>query len=219
MEVVHILAKSSHDITAVVKKVKYSGKLGLCATIQHVHQLKDVQKLLPGSVVCGQILGCDATLAKRFSSQVDAFLFIGSGDFHPLEVALETGKEVVCANPYNGEVSYLLKDEVERRRRRMKAGLAKFLMSKRIGILVSTKSGQGLLRKALQLKERVVGKEFYIFLFDTLHFQRLEDFPDIECWVNTACSRIALEDYEKFNKPVVNYTELYPLYHQEHKDG
>src|SRR3989338_10828963 len=122
MEIVHILAKSNHDVTNVVKKVTFSGVLGLATTIQHVHQLEKVQRLFPGSIICGQILGFDAGLAKRFANQVDAFLFIGSGDFHPLEVALETGKPVICANPYTGEVTYLSEEDVAKRKKRIKAG-------------------------------------------------------------------------------------------------
>jgi len=36
-------------------------------------------------------------------------------------------------------------------------------------------------------------KKYYLFAFDTLQANELENFPFIDCWVNTACSRIADE--------------------------
>ena len=46
-----------------------------------------------------------------------------------------------------------------------------------------------------------------IFAFDTLDFNQIENFPFVQCWVNTACSRI-LDDYEKFPKPLVDISDI-----------
>ena len=73
-------------------------KVGLVTTVQHKHELKKIKELIEKTgkktVIGGQILGCDVNAAKKIKSKVDAFLYIGSGEFHPLGVALETNKKV-----------------------------------------------------------------------------------------------------------------------------
>jgi 2-(3-amino-3-carboxypropyl)histidine synthase len=214
MKILHIEARTNVDITQVIKKVKFKGKLGLLTTIQLVGQLKNIQKLLPNSIIGGQILGCNASLAKNIDNKVDAFLYIGSGEFHPLEVALETSKPVFWANPFTNEVKEIPKADIEKRKKRMKGAYLKFLTSKKIGILVSTKEGQNQIKKAKAFQKTLKDKDSYIFLFNTLNFIDLENFPDIDCWINTACSRIAIEDYKKFNKPVINLADLERLMNQ-----
>lgn len=216
MKVVNIHAKSKEDITQIAKKVKFKGKLGLVTTIQYVDQLKEVQKLFPESVICGQVLGCDASRAARHNEEVDAFLYIGSGKFHPLEVALQTKKKVICANPLTNEITEITKEEVELREKRIKGAYLKFLSAKKVGIIVTTKSGQGILPLALRFKDSEImkEKESFIFLCNTLNFNELENYPDIECWINTACPRIATEDNDKSTKPIINLEVLnksYPL--------
>lgn len=216
MKVINILAKSNEDILEVAKKVKFKGKLGLTTTIQNVHMLKEVQKIIPNSVICGQILGCDASQAIRHNNEVDAFLYIGSGRFHPLEIALKTDKKVICANPVTGGINEITKEEAELRKKRIKGAYLKFLSAKRIGIIVTTKSGQYAMPLAERFRKSEImkGKESFLFICNTLNFNELENYPDIECWVNTACPRIATEDNDKLTKPIINLEELnnsYPL--------
>ncbi len=45
-------------------------------------------------------------------------------------------------------------------------------------------------KKLSQLEKKYKNKRFYKFVFDTLDYSQLENFPFIECWVNTACPRI-----------------------------
>ena len=207
MKVIHVEAKANVDVKDVIKKVRHEGKLGLMTTIQFVNQLKDVHKLLPNSVIGGQVLGCNVSKALEIIEEVDAYLYIGSGEFHPLEIALETGKEVIWANPFTNEVKDISKDEIEKRKKRIKGAYMKFLASDKVGILVSSKKGQNQMKAALEF-QKSLEKKSYIFLFNTLDFNDLENFPDIDCWVNTACARIAIEDYDKFRKPVINLKDI-----------
>lgn len=216
MKVINIHAKSKEDVITVVKMVRFEGKLGLVTTIQNVGKLQEIKKILPNSIICGQVLGCDASQAMRHINEVDAFLYIGSGKFHPLEIALQTKKRVICANPLTNEITEITKEEIELREKRIKGAYLKFLSSRKVGIIVTTKSGQGVLPLALRFKnsEIMKDKESFIFLCNTLNPNELENYPDIECWVNTACPRIATEDNDKFSKPVINLEVLnksYPL--------
>ncbi len=205
MKVLFISAKSTIDITPIIKKVKIKGKIGLASTIQFLNQLEKANKLLKDSTIAGQVLGCDASSCERIKDKVDSFLYIGSGKFHPIEIALKTNKPVYIANPLTNEFSKLPDSEIETIKKRIKGSKLKFLNAERIGILVSTKPGQYNLKKAIKLKEKLK-KESFIFLFNTLNLNELENFPQIDCWVNTACPRIE-------GKNIINYEDLPEQYH------
>jgi diphthamide biosynthesis enzyme Dph1/Dph2-like protein len=98
--------------------------------------------------------------------------------------------------------------DIELAKRKQRAALSKFFMAKRVGVLVTTKHGQQRLRMALKLKGKYPEKEFTFLLFDTLDFGSLEDFPFLDCFVNTMCPRIGLDDTNKTGKPVVDIGEL-----------
>ena len=131
---------------------------------------------------------------------MDSFLFIGSGDFHPLELALRTGKEVYVANPYNNTITRISKEEVEKKKKEIKGKYIRFLNAKKVGILVSTKPGQYNIKKAMDLRKKIK-KETYIFVFETLKENELENYPDIDIFINTACPRIGF-------KKVINIEDL-----------
>lgn len=206
MKTLFIRARSNIDVASLAREIHFDGVFGLVASVQHVSQLDEVKKFLPKSIIGGQVIGCDISKAKRIAPKVDAFLFIGSGNFHPVQIAMETGKEVYTADPFTGQIGKIPEEEIEERKKRIKAGYIAFLHAERIGILVSTKKGQNKLKEAKRLKAGLAKKKkaSFIFVFDTLDFSQLANFPDIQCWVNTACPRIAIEDYKKFPKPVVN---------------
>jgi len=82
------------------------------------------------------------------------------------------------------------------------------LNSKEVGVLVSTKPGQNQIKKAYELERKYPDKNFYFLLFDTIDFTELENFPFIECFVNTACPRIAYDEAEKIGKAVANVDDL-----------
>jgi len=62
----------------------------------------------------GQLLGCDIGAAIKIQDDVDAFLYIGSGEFHALGVALNSNKNVFCFNPSTSVFSKFNKEEIEK---------------------------------------------------------------------------------------------------------
>lgn len=206
MDRIFIEARSDIDVKkAVEKAVKLlPKKVGIVTTSQHKHKLLEIKKILKDNgikaEIAGQILGCNANAAKKIAEKVDAFLYVGSGRFHPIEVQLETGKNVVMANPFTNEAKILEKEEVLKVENQQRGALLKFLSSKEIGIIVSTKPGQEKLKKAFELKNKLKDKNCYIFLADIIDANEFENFPFIEAWVNTACPRFADE-----KRGVVNY--------------
>jgi len=156
----------------------------------------------------GQLLGCSI---KRFKQDFDAFLYVGDGLFHPKALMLKNDKPVFAYNPFSKKFSKIDEKEVEQMRKRAMGALTKFIASKEIGVLISTKPGQNRMKQAYELEKRYPGKNFYLLLSNTIDFSELENYPFIQCFVNTACPRIAYDDSEKIRKPVINIEDLEKL--------
>jgi len=179
---------------------KLPSKIGLISTVQFIDYLDSIKdKLKDKKIVVGkgkqkykgQILGCDASSAKVIKDKVDAFLYIGTGKFHPLIVGVRTLKPVFTLNPISGEFKKIEKKEIEKYQKKKKGALLKFFSSKEIGVLVSTKKGQYHDIKELEfLEKKYPDKNFYVFVAETIDYNQLENFNFIEAWVNTACPRI-----------------------------
>lgn len=203
---------SNLDTTALPKNI------GLVTTVQFLDFVDEIEHYLEiqkknvfmdkmKQKYEGQLLGCDIGSADKIKDNVDAFLYIGTGIFHPLGIALNIDKEVFCYDPISAVLSKIDRRMVERYNTKRRAAYMKFLESREIGILVSLKPGQNNFNKAVELKKQLKDKNCYIFAFDTLDFNQIENFPFIQCWVNTACNRI-LDDYEKFPKPLLDLSDV-----------
>ena len=137
----------------------------------------------------GQVLGCNASAAEKIKDQVDEWLFVGSGEFHPIQVALKTEQRIWLWNPTTKELGVLGQTRIDAWLKLKQGQLNKFLHAKKVGILVTTKIGQKNLMRALELAKNK-DKEYFIFACDELDMNEFENFPFIDFWVNTACPRI-----------------------------
>jgi 2-(3-amino-3-carboxypropyl)histidine synthase len=199
-----IHAKSDEDVTLTAEAVKAlkGKKVGIVTSIQLLHAIKKVQDQLPGSIVAGQVLGCNSYNAENIKDKVDAFLFVGSGEFHPIQVATRTQKPTFVYNPATKKFGPLAQKTIDAYLKRRQGSILKFLHAKNVGIIVSTKEGQYNFKRALAMKKNA-DKNYLVFVADTLNFAEMENFPFIDCWVNTACPRIADE-----KAGVVNINDL-----------
>lgn len=160
-----------------------------------------------------QILGCDIYHGNlNLKEDVDAYLHIGDGRFHPLALVLQQRnlknfKEVVMYDPIAKKMSMLTLKDVEVILKKSKASLKLFLLKKNIGVILTTKPGQQQYLYSLKLKERYPDKEFYYFIDDNINSKNFENFPFIDVWVNTACPRIGLDDAVYVKEPWVNLDE------------
>jgi len=197
---------------------KLPKKLGIVTTTQFLNKIDEIKNYLKnnGKEVFidkikqrneGQLLGCDVGAATKIQDNVDAFLYIGSGEFHPLGVALQTNKEVFTFNPFSNIFNKLDNKEIEKYKKTKKANYVRFLHAENIGIMVTIKPGQYSYGKALEIKKKLEekGKKCFIFVFDTLDANEMANFPFIDFWINTACPRIA-DDKDKSN--VIDMDEL-----------
>tara|TARA_Y100000310_G_C20061127_1_gene525032 strand:- start:156 stop:524 length:369 start_codon:yes stop_codon:yes gene_type:complete len=110
-------------------------------------------------------------------------LFIGEGRFHAIELATKTKKEVFIASG-----DKITKQDITKYEKQKKGKILKFLNSKKVGILHTTKNQKFANLK--ELKTKLKDKEVYNFISDYIDVNELENFPDIDIFINTACPRI-----------------------------
>jgi len=223
MPVVFVEAAFGADIGGLVGKSiqMLEGRVGLLTTVQHVHLMGEARTALESAgmhVVVrdgdgriahqGQVLGCNLSAARAVKDEVDTYLFIGSGDFHPLGVALATGKKVVVADPYSGEVREL-GDVQQRFLRKRFAAMTLAKEAKRWGVLLSTKTGQARPSLALDVKAALeaAGREAWLVSQGHIDPANLMGLG-LEACVSVACPRIAIDEGGRYGMPILTPKEL-----------
>jgi 2-(3-amino-3-carboxypropyl)histidine synthase len=196
-------------------------RIGIFTTIQHIDQIPEATRWLleHGKTVKvgmgdgrlkreGQVLGCNVTAATNIDHEVEQYLYIGSGDFHPLEVAIETNKQVIVLDPIMNEVRELkgLKEKILRQRH---GAIARCHDAKDFLIIVSSKMGQNRLSMALDINDKLRGKGLVsgIIVMNEVRPDYLLPYH-ADVYVSTACPRLAIDDYLRYPKPIITPTEL-----------
>ena len=198
---------------------KLGARIGLTTTAQHIHQLDDVAAWLEkrgirterakwGSRSCcpGHVIGCSQSGAVRFRGS--SILFIGTGTFHPLGLALAASVPVFQYDPERGEVTGLA-DAKDRFLRQRFVAIERARDAKRFGVLVSSKPGQSRVSLARRARKALInsGREATVVAVDEVRPELL-DYMDADAWVSTACPRIAFDDAARFKKPILTFFEL-----------
>src|SRR3989344_3691168 len=165
----------------------------------------------------GQILGCDLyhnSFQQDIIDDCDAIMYVGDGLFHPKALLLaqikkQNIKPVIIYDPMAKDIQILTEKSIEAQVKKTKRNLRMFINANTIGILVTTKPGQQYLGTAKRLKAFLEkqGKKAYIFIDDVVNINALENYPFIQCWVNTACPRIGSDDIVNTDKPIINLRE------------
>ncbi len=215
--------RSNIDVLKVVKKsAGYLNKnIGLITTVQHIHKINEIKNILEknGKNVFvgkggkrgkypGQVLGCDFSSALSVADKVDCYLYVGTGNFHPLGVSIATKKKVIVADPYSNETRGLeeLKKKILRQRY---AAIEKAKQGERFGIVVGEKIGQ----KRTELAEKLKGlleknnKKACLISLNEIKPEYLL-YLNYDCFVCTASPRIAIDDYSMYEKPVLTPVEV-----------
>jgi len=202
-------------VERVLSELKFK-RVGLLTNVQHIAHLQGVAKLLrsrgikpfigrpgPRAKYPGQLLGCDFGCARSVATRVDGFLYIGTGEFHPLGAALATGKQVLVVNPISEEFKALAPD-IDAFLRRRKAMIARAAAGERFGIIVSTKPGQARFKLAARLAGnlRRAGRVAHVLAVDEVRPEELSDFG-LDGFICAACPRIPIDDAERFERPIL----------------
>lgn len=223
---IFINACSTLDVSKVVEKAVPSlvGKnIGLVTTAQHLHTLDTVESIIrrhglepfiaqgdERTTAEGQILGCNFSAGARIAETVDSFLFIGSGTFHPVGLLMSTRKPVIAADPYSNTVK---KQEIEDMKnnilRQRYGAIIACWTARRFGILIGTKRGQQRLKLAHEVHQMIdsAARTSLLIVGDEFSPTSLQGF-DVDCYVSTACPRIAIDDYLQYKKPIITPVEL-----------
>jgi 2-(3-amino-3-carboxypropyl)histidine synthase len=195
-------------------------RLGLVASVQHLDLVPRLAEELGRRqydvrigagdhrlAYPGQALGCNYTGAEAVASEVDAFLFVGTGQFHPIGLAFAVDRPVWSLDPLQATLEPPIDRAALIGKRQLAVAVARD--ARKWGILVSTFGGQNRSPTALALQERARsrGREAEILLFDRLDPRDLEG-RAIDAYVNTACPRIALDDAASFSKPILTPPEF-----------
>lgn len=129
MEPMFIEAKFGGKIKINKKDIaQLPDKIGIASTVQFIGQINNIKSQFKGKKIFigkgkqkykGQILGCDVSSAKQIKDDVQAFLYIGTGYFHPIMLGL-LDKDVFILNPIEGRIIKLNKEIIESYKKRKK---------------------------------------------------------------------------------------------------
>ena len=154
----------------------------------------------------GQVLGCNYS---GDDSDIGHYLFLGSGDFHPIGLVLHTGKPLAMLDPYTGETREMSIESIERILRQRFGLIMSVSESKKFGILIGEKPGQMRRSLAIRMKKMLEkhGRKGYLLALEHVG-PDLIDFYPVDAFVNTACPRIAIDDSVRYAKPLITPFEL-----------
>lgn len=201
---------------------KLGRSVALAATVQYVHIIPEVAKILNENNIetrigtgdgrikyKGQVLGCNySSILSLPGSEIDSYLFVGTGRFHPLGIALAIDKPLFVLDPNIG-IIYNFENRKDRFLRQRHGLITIAGQRETFAVVVSTKPGQYRLDTAVRLKEmlRSHGKKPVLFITGELNPSDY-NYADIDVIVSTACPRIALDDHAMYEKPIITPVEL-----------
>ena len=196
-------------------------RIGLLATVQYLGLIPKVKGMLESSGrevrvgegdrrIChpGQVLGCNCSAAESVDADVDGYLFIGEGDFHPLAAAFGMEKPVLVLNPVTWEVRDMSETRDRILRRRF-AAIQGARDAESFLVIVCSKVGQnrsGLADEMVSLLRRH-GRTAHKVVIEEINPTALMSYQ-VDAFVNTACPRIAMDDAARYPKPMLTPPEL-----------
>ena len=197
------------------------GSVGILATVQYLGLIPKVRRILElsgrsvhvgvgDSRIChpGQVLGCNCSAAEAVDDDVEGFLFIGEGDFHPLAAAFGMEKQVLVLNPVTGEVRDMA-EKRDRILRRRFAAIQGARDAQSFLVIVCSKVGQDRseLADGIVGLLRSYGRTAFKVVIEEVNPTALMSYQ-VDAFVNTACPRIAMDDAARYPKPMLTPPEL-----------
>jgi len=183
--------------------------ISLAATIQYIDLIPKVKSYLEkqgkkviikqGAHYKAHILGCNSSALDKSADEV---LIITDGKFHAINNAIQIQKPIYIFNTKT--LNKITQKEIDKHNKKTLAKQKKFLASKKVGILLSTKHGQKS-KSINKIKEQIekLNKKAYIFESNNINPNEFENFPQINIWVNTACPGLT-----KDNPKIINLSDI-----------
>ena len=202
-----------------LESLKNFKNLGLSYSIQHRHDLEEIKnfyedkgksvllsKKMGHAAYEGHVVGCEYSGLKAIRDEVDVFVIIGNR-FHSMGAVLAVEKPVILIDVYNDEVKSMenLKEKILKQRF---LSIEKFREAENVGIIIEIKPGQKFGSPSYLLKKlKESGKNAVVITMDELTPDKIMNFYDVQAFVELACPRIALDDFEKYPKPMITFRE------------
>lgn len=183
--------------------------ISIAATIQYINLIPKIKQYLEskgkkviikqGAKYKAHILGCNSNALDK---SADTILIITDGKFHAINNAIQIQKPIHIFNTKTLE--QITQQDIDKQNKLILAKQKKFLTSKKVGILLSTKHGQKF-KAVKQLKSKIekLNKKAYIFESNNINPNEFENFPQIQIWVNTACFGLAQD-----NPRIINLSNI-----------
>ena len=221
--ILYIEVKDELNLEPILKKslekIKKFKKIGLSYSIQHRHDIEKIKKFYEknGKEIKmskkmgfanyeGHIIGCEYNGLRAIQKDVNAFVVIGN-QFHSLGATLAVEKPVVLIDVYNDDVRSMegLREKILKQRA---ISIQKLKDAKNVGIIVEIKPGQRFGNpKYLVDKLKENGKNPIIITMSELTPEKIMNFYHIDAFIELACPRIAVDDFAKYNKPILTFKE------------
>lgn len=222
--VIYIEIQDKLDFTNILKKSlgaleKYR-TIGLSYSVQHKVDSEEIKEFYEkegkrvlfskkrGHVAYeGQIIGCEYAGLKEIQNEVDAFVIIGNR-FHGLGAGMSLKKPVYLIDVYNDGISNMT-NNVEKLILQRFRSIEKAKEAKNVGVVVESKIGQNFgSAKVVIEKLKVAGKNPILISMSEISKEKIENFYNIDAFVELACPRIAIDDYAVYSKPMLTYREM-----------
>ncbi|MGA1792313.1 MAG: diphthamide biosynthesis enzyme Dph2 [Thermoplasmatota archaeon] len=203
-------------------------RFGIATTVQHVGAMEILKDELkkrgrmgvvggPGSRedLPGQVLGCSFHSPRSVSQEVDSYIYLGTGNFHPVGMVNAVKKPVWGIDPMTGAVTGYGEKDLEDFLRKRWAAISKarewIEKEGRIGIVLGTKPGQKREALAGDILNTCLSKgcRTSMLVLDHVDPMKLRSLG-VDVAVITACPRIAYDDISRYiseNVVVVTYQE------------
>jgi diphthamide biosynthesis enzyme Dph1/Dph2-like protein len=192
---------------------KLKGKtISLAATIQYIDLIPKVKKYLEsknkkiitkqGAYYKAHIIGCNASALDK---SADNILIITDGKFHAINNAIQIQKPIYIFDTKT--LDKITQKEIDTYNKKILAKQKKFLTSRKVGLLLSTKHGQKF-EAITQIKSKIekLDKKVYIFKANNINMNEFENFPQIQIWINTACPGLT-----RNNTKIINLSDITSL--------
>jgi 2-(3-amino-3-carboxypropyl)histidine synthase len=227
MPIIYLNAYSKIDLTKIIEKsISFleGKKIGIVTTAQHINQIYKIKELLENNnfktliskgdnriYKSGQILGCNYSSAIKIKKEVDSFLFVGSGYFHPIGLSLISKKPIIAADPYTDKVRKEELNSIKNKILKQRYGAITISKkAKNFGIIIGLKTGQKRLSLAFKIKKLLdsIDKNNFLFAMNNFSPINLNYIDYIDCFISTSCPRIAIDDTIQYKKPIITPIEL-----------
>lgn len=221
--ILYVEIKDELNLNSILKKslnkLKDFKIIGLSYSVQHKQDIEKIKKFYEingkkiilskklGHVVYeGQVIGCEYSGLKVIQDKIDAFVIIGN-QFHAMGAVLSVEKPVILVDVYADEVRSMesLKDKIIKQRF---VSIEKFKDAKSVGVIVETKVGQKFGNPEVLIEKlKKAGKKVVLISMSEITPDKIINFYYIDAFVELACPRIAIDDFAKYEKPILTFRE------------